>query len=1102
MFYPAYVDLAAAFFYPLGNTPAACLTQHLPPALPARVLALGCGDARNVLFTAYCEAARADARPIDVTSCDLQRAVIARNILLFSLILDDRDGRNQHAIWSIYYHQFLDAASFELLRRHAKTLTETSPSLDEWHRGPHGRCLRVCDAATLAAVHEVWLSYVNADARPSRAEFERAKQAQEATGGAGNVITAARSAAPSAVDAVLDAPRLFKQYWRSGTTDGPGATARTDVPNPMFSGQMDNLTLHYGTDPLLGFHLATAYLPLTHASPLNPNQVQHGLGLDPLVKTARLQFEAWCDAFRRRSRQFTLRFFVGEALTFCHVLRQKLTAADDAAQWYRGPYMPDPLILDADDYRSGQAPTVFNVIDTSNLIDHFGSLNLLVATAPLLDGSQAAALVTESLVRRHEADQPPMDALLCGNASALSTLLGLFPVQYWTNTSLVSSTHESLLQSFQDGNATQLHSRLTWKNRIPAGSAQPSCLHYDETDLAQLLYQTYLAMFEGEDPSVLMAKRSARHVASLSTPYYTRASFAAFLRFVKGKVEADWSKAATLLLDLIDKDNKLMLGQDYLQELRVQMHLFDVCSGLIPEFPLEQMARSCREASQLAWSSLPNIVNVTLKVPRSKLRMFHEVEKRQLGTPPLICHTYTATERSSFAAIHLAFGTEQCTGERNTQDFALKIQQDGRGWHGESPLWVSFLVPTVILLSNARTLSIKLALQPTPHAIGYFASKLDDTLGVFDVALDNTEHVFITRCRPNISVAPHVLPPVKKQDNDGLTTQTNVRTQITANFVTGTARISNLTGRVTLISHDLKTKLSHGAAVDTVQVSPCVIAVKIGTQSSHPQLHFPVPVLKVQSKVRIARKSSYIEVIVPIASPSMKHYFPNFIHPIFPERSGPITWNAPYLPISNLPIIDTTASHKTPWLNIHLSSAWSHRERRIRDASLDSASPTGDHFETRIAFKDSLLTILSHFGDRDASTTKTPFFTLSNPSAGGVHVLILASAFRLDLASQSVVLDAACIPLTLDIIRDIAPALQELHKHPLCQVKVDGAELSAWKAALPAMAERARTWAHGTGGKCAYNRGAKSIPLSFADGESVLCACGTGVFPDGYGDGR
>lgn len=200
-------------------------------------------------------------------------------------------------------------------------------------------------------------------------------------------------------------------------------------------------------------------------------------------------------------------------MTFCHVLQQRLTAADDAAQWCRGPYLPDPLILDADDYRSGQAPLLFNVIDTSNLIDHFGSINLLVAPAPLLDRSLASNLVTESLVRRHDADQPPMD----GNATALSTLLVLFPVQYWTSTSLVSSVSEAMLHALQTNSAkdtaTLLHSRLTWKTYIPAGSDKASALHYDEADLAQLLYQTYLTMFEAEDPVVLTAKRSAQHLA-------------------------------------------------------------------------------------------------------------------------------------------------------------------------------------------------------------------------------------------------------------------------------------------------------------------------------------------------------------------------------------------------------------------------------------------------------------------------------------------------------------------------------------------------------------------------------------------------------------
>lgn len=42
-----------SFFYAIGNTPAVCLTQSLPPDQDAALLLLGCGDVRNVLFTAY-----------------------------------------------------------------------------------------------------------------------------------------------------------------------------------------------------------------------------------------------------------------------------------------------------------------------------------------------------------------------------------------------------------------------------------------------------------------------------------------------------------------------------------------------------------------------------------------------------------------------------------------------------------------------------------------------------------------------------------------------------------------------------------------------------------------------------------------------------------------------------------------------------------------------------------------------------------------------------------------------------------------------------------------------------------------------------------------
>lgn len=42
-----------SYFYAVGNTPAVCLTQYLPPDQDAALLLLGCGDARNILFTAY-----------------------------------------------------------------------------------------------------------------------------------------------------------------------------------------------------------------------------------------------------------------------------------------------------------------------------------------------------------------------------------------------------------------------------------------------------------------------------------------------------------------------------------------------------------------------------------------------------------------------------------------------------------------------------------------------------------------------------------------------------------------------------------------------------------------------------------------------------------------------------------------------------------------------------------------------------------------------------------------------------------------------------------------------------------------------------------------
>jgi hypothetical protein len=185
-------------------------------------------------------------------------------------------------------------------------------------------------------------------------------------GDTGLVLTGYRSAAPTSVQSINDLPELYEYYWDHGSTDGdPSSLSEAKHPNPMFAPlETDIFTLHYSTDPLLGFHLATAYAPLTPESPFHLKSPGHS-HLHKVVEAARLQFRAWSTSFRRCARHdLTLRFFAGDALAFCHTLQHKIITRDDiSVHWYRGPYQLEPLVLDSEDYASsGKAPLSFNVI--------------------------------------------------------------------------------------------------------------------------------------------------------------------------------------------------------------------------------------------------------------------------------------------------------------------------------------------------------------------------------------------------------------------------------------------------------------------------------------------------------------------------------------------------------------------------------------------------------------------------------------------------------------------------------------------------------------------------------------------------------------------
>ncbi|KAK0726535.1 hypothetical protein B0T21DRAFT_413862 [Apiosordaria backusii] len=305
-------------FYPFGNTPAVCLTQNLPPEAPAKILILGCGDLRNVLFTNHSDGAR---RKLDFTCCDIEAAVIARGILLASLLIDDANGQHTTSNWNIYFHQYLSSADHVRLIAQARKLRSHSGSIDTWRESEYGKAIRFCDRITLDQVSKVWDFYLDESNR-SRVE---AKMKSEKPANSHLNLSGMRSTAPAfhiGFQAIVD---THENFWKQGSTDTDLAALPKEqkYPNPMLVSPRVAAKLHGGENPLLGFHLATAFVPLDDKSPF-AKASKEGTNLRKAVAAARTEFSLWSESFRKQAKdRITLRFFVGDGIAFAQSLQHR-----------------------------------------------------------------------------------------------------------------------------------------------------------------------------------------------------------------------------------------------------------------------------------------------------------------------------------------------------------------------------------------------------------------------------------------------------------------------------------------------------------------------------------------------------------------------------------------------------------------------------------------------------------------------------------------------------------------------------------------------------------------------------------------------------------
>ncbi|KAG1740870.1 uncharacterized protein EDB91DRAFT_1328959 [Suillus paluster] len=1078
------------FFYPIGNTSAVCLTQDLCPTEKADALLLGCGDPRHILYTVYTNSAGLQgSRKLDFTCCDIEGAVIARNVILFTLLADEDVAKKLPQIWNIFFHFFLDKDSLDLLISQCKKLVELSSSLDSWNNGPYGHFLRICTGDTLAELRRLWQLYIKTTTfSPTQAKAFQSAYAADIKAcrvQSMSVFTASRAAGPLSMYAINMAADHYNIYWETGVCSAiRKRPSEVSHPNPTLAYSMagDKFAVHYGTDPLACFHLAEAFAPAVGSSP-------EDLTLKDVVNVCKAQFSRWCTSVSKVLRShpsspspLIIRCFVGDALSFCQALGYYHTTKSTLTPFPVAPWKHTRITLDPNAYGTcaqSSAPTAFNVIDTSNLLDHVGLLNILASASPILQRTPSATLYTEGL-----AGASPEDTLsqqLCGDIATLGLLLGLIPASFVSQFTNRSNMHEMIVRTSQQ-HAPQNHERLAWKM---IGGAEKLVTDLDRPiditpeQLAGVLFNIYLGMFSHENMGRKMAMltQSPALVQLSGIIHYHRRSFAEVLGVIKRRVITAWDPTMNILLDKIQNDRNLLTGMNFYQELCCQLHLRGVFTmDWMSLQKAQEMHRVERPVVFRGWKTLPQTVCVVLVVPRDHLQPLLPVLDGA-GTPVLQCHV-AGTMTSNTFSINAVFGAVKIKGKGG--DKTAAIEEDVTGRYGTSPLVVWFWLPSVALLMNEPHLRVSLAVLSTPSTAP-LVMKLGFDMSLFRADFGDEHFVHVLRQRPDAG-------PESPEDKNMQINGRSKKTSGACTFVTLDRECQKpltFTTRVDIVEPEMKASLTTGATPTVNQISMHSIAIALGDHSL--KFPYPLPIDAKKVKLRIARKSLYIEVVLPLklalGGTDMMDMFP-----VIPQGGDLVLWNMHRVNLDQCVPFSIANEKALHWVNPHVSLMMSERER-----SIPQGLATGS---TLLDIKRTLHLI---FGRASGlSMGKPPLgYAMQATEESEIFVMFYITDLRLDVGSHTMVADAWVMPSspTAEKFEAFSKAFTHLTPANMQSVGMGVEERKAWAHLLVAATERCRTWEHKP--NCEY-RVQGTIPLTLEPDESPICSCGAGVGTEAF----
>ena len=1230
--------LASLSILLVGNTPAKLLTAHIPVYQSvAKILLLGCGDSRHILYTAWCHQQAGDLsndQILNVTTCDIEPSTIARNILLYSLILDSCDLQ---IAWCIFYDRIIDDACMAAVVASACKLWLSADTLEEWHKTFFGSYIRFCDEGTFLIVRRIWNVYskgrVSKDAEDRMNKNELKKKYMLPEGCV--VLTSATLAMPCSWQALMNKEvhiEMFRNYAATGRSPHCTYTSRSvhTTPNPtMFRGEGQTADLHYGLDPICNFHIAEAYANLqydptmtiintslssssdtlvtaaavtsaaaaaatsvtttvtttslkavanatkitskktskkttsttttvtatavavegnskTNAnynghrnkndieisanktknngdnSKINGSTAKNGNGNKNGVDTDHVddkviysvcfsQFSRWCLAFKRaiKEKKVIIHSFSGDMFDLSQAMIYKRNNPSvSSVNGMIGSLRQGSIIL------IPGVPLEYDMIDSSNVSDHCGLLNVLLVCRELLCEGINCVIATQiaSNLLKSAGDKDLLSKEIRTDMNTFAAISGLclLDTSSQVTTSFSTWSTFNLMPILMKALTTSLHSNvsLEWKYVRPASVR----VKFEPADFIKIFTQIYSNMFKWSFSKITNEylgnpeKYYTDATVEFGKSSYAAPSIQTFVQLLRCGVSGFHSVENSTILGLIQSISSLNFAfqKNYNSSFVTWLSIF----GLLPPAKIQNPNLSTSTSTTLLKkkqssispyriTELTDLVNkpvelvlLTLLIP--KCVILDKLDRLECPIIEMSVRTHSTDDR--FTSLQMQYVSERLFSAQSkcsVQGASALVYSNFNLVIGTSLnykfLACTTLVPKSCLEVVAEDTEISLRV---PNSVFL---RDPETLSLFGMS----GVVYSASLNDKTKVSWTSYSIIKNEiDNKKIRGQF-----ILCNTVEGlnesrwsplcavikNGEVISYTCKIDLGDTDYHKNGEMKKCVPILQYSTTLRAVLQLQQEYKIQAQLPVPTDMCRATVQISRKKGFLNLIIPLFKECSFLSIPMFRTSTHPSQFYYI--GAPRCLLNSMPKINTNIKlNKSDWLS---NLAGSQVGFDDREGNLTGLS--ADNFSMKETIHAILLNFIGH--NPHLKGKKSRLFGL-NSEKNGVEILLYVNAVRINFHDYSVLIDAAVCVLTNypNNSEAIGKWCNEMnYKREICFTSVKSGEVVLWKKALPAMIERTRNnWKHLS--TCLYvTSGTDCIPLSCnTNGHCVVCQCGQG----------